>query len=885
MLAARAKLLGVLSAIVLALPASSCSDSAIISPNRVKSAPEHASFTQTPGAFTWLAPLGTGTANPATFDAAAASRVEICVWTSNACSGALVAQFATTPSAGMGTLTANSTAGQYEATWSLLSSSFLTRKTYRIRALQGTTELGAISVDVVRGRWALTRTDGTLAPLVAANDLPIVFHIAIVPPPPIKINEIESSGGVPDDWVELYNAGSSTVDLSGFEFRDNDDTHHFFIPAGTTIAAGAYLVFDTGTLPNQFNFGLGSADAARLFDPSGRIVDSYSWTAHAATTYGRCPNGTGPFVTTTSSTKGAANDCSVPVKINEIESDDGSNPDWIELFNPGAVTVDLSGFVLKDNDNTHIFTIPAGTTIAPGSFIAFDALGFGLGSSDAARFFDPAGNLLDSFTWTAHAATTYGRCPNGTGAFTTTTTVTKGAANDCSSPVKVRINEIESSDGSNPDWIELINTGTTTLDLGGFVLKDNDDTHSYVIPTGTTLAAGALIVFEDETFGFGLGASDAARLFSPTGTLVDSYTWTAHAATTYGRCPNGTGDFVTTVAPTKGVANSCPATGPTTAPWPGGNDVVTVDPLNAFASNLCGRIYEVGSGGAPDVLWGAQNGPGSIHRMIFDGTSWVRDQSNGWGAGKALHYTDGTGEPDSEDLTFTTGSSAGMYVSSERNNSNNGVSRPAILRYDVTGSGTSLTATNEWNLTTDLPVVGPNLGLEAITWVPDAFLVSKGFFDVAAGHLYNPADYADHGGGLFFVGLEGNGVVYVYALNHTTNGFKQITSISTGFPAGVMALQFDRELGNLWATCDDTCGGLADIFEIDTTPGSPTLGRLKLTHIFSRPTGMPNINNEGFAFTPQSLCVGGLKPAFWSDDSATGGHSIRQASIPCVKFP
>jgi hypothetical protein len=66
--------------------------------------------------------------------------------------------------------------------------------------------------------------------------------------------------------------------------------------------------------------------------------------------------------------------------------------------------------------------------------------------------------------------------------------------------------------------------------------------------------------------------------------------------------------------------------------------------------------------------------------------------------------------------------------------------------------------------------------------------------------------------------------VYVYALNHTTNGFKQITSISTGFPAGVMALQFDRELGNLWATCDDTCGGLADIFEIDTTPGSQRSG-------------------------------------------------------------
>ena len=170
------------------------------------------------------------------------------------------------------------------------------------------------------------------------------------------------------------------MDLSGFVFKDNDDSHSFTIPAGATIAAGAYLVFDTGTQPNQFNFGLGAADAARLFDPFGRLVDSYSWSAHAATTYGRCPSGTGGFVTTTSSTKGTANDCSNPVRVNEVESDDGSNPDWIELFNPGGITVDLAGFVLKDNDDTHIFVIPAVTTIAPGGFLVFDALGFGLGS-------------------------------------------------------------------------------------------------------------------------------------------------------------------------------------------------------------------------------------------------------------------------------------------------------------------------------------------------------------------------------------------------------------------------------------------------------------------------------------------------------------------------
>ena len=46
-------------------------------------------------------------------------------------------------------------------------------------------------------------------------------------------------------------------------------------------------------------------------------------------------------------------------------------------------------------------------------------------------------------------------------------------------------------------------------------------------------------------------------------------------------------------------------------------------------------------------------------------------------------------------------------------------------------------------------------------------------------------------------------------------------------------------------------------------------------------TTLPNINNEGFAFTPNSECVAGRKPVFWADDSETGGHSIRRATIQC----
>ncbi|HEX2875570.1 MAG TPA: lamin tail domain-containing protein, partial [Polyangiaceae bacterium] len=70
----------------------------------------------------------------------------------------------------------------------------------------------------------------------------------------VVVNEVESNGGTPGDWVELYNAGTATADLSGWKFKDNDDSHAFYIvPAGTLLAPGAYYVLEEA----QFGFGLG----------------------------------------------------------------------------------------------------------------------------------------------------------------------------------------------------------------------------------------------------------------------------------------------------------------------------------------------------------------------------------------------------------------------------------------------------------------------------------------------------------------------------------------------------------------------------------------------------------------------------------------------------
>ncbi len=120
----------------------------------------------------------------------------------------------------------------------------------------------------------------------------------------VVINEVETEGV---DFVELYNTDAAPVGIGGYEIDDETNSGgRFTIPDGTTIPGnGFYFANDP--------VNLGSADAARLFPHNATDIplDSYAWTSHPATTYGRCPDGTGAFVVTNSPTPGAANACPV----------------------------------------------------------------------------------------------------------------------------------------------------------------------------------------------------------------------------------------------------------------------------------------------------------------------------------------------------------------------------------------------------------------------------------------------------------------------------------------------------------------------------------------------------------------------------------------------
>ncbi len=692
----------------------------------------------------------------------------------------------------------------------------------------------------------------------------------------LVINEIESSATSGSDWVELYNTALVPVDAGGLLLKDSTEGNTITIAAPSTIAAGGFLAVDVT--------GLGSADTARLMTSAGALIDDYSWTAHADETYGRCPDGVGSFADTDAATKGAANDCPAPggfenVVINEVESSGGTPADWVEFYNTGDTTVDMSGWIIHDSDDTHTVVIPGGTTIAAGGYavVVVDVPGgFGLGNDDRVRLYLPDNStLVDERIWGPdHAQTTFGLCPDGTGDFIQTFSSTKGAPNDCS---PVRINEVESSGGTPGDWVELVNAGSQPVDISGWVVKDNDDTHAVSVPANTVLAGGAYFVVDTEPT-FGLGGADSARLYNSSAQLLDSYTWAEHAATTYARCPNGTGAFGVSSAPTRGALNSCAGIVPS-APWPGGADVTIVDQAGFFGQDMSGLAYEGTGTSTRGTLWAVNNGSGTLFKLQWDGSIWS-PAAGDWAAGKALRYPDGTGQPDAEGVGFTSaGPAGGVYVATERNGAASGVSRPSVLRYDVSGSGATLTATNEWNLTSILPPMGNNTGLEGIAWVPDAFLTGKGMLDQSTGQPYTPATYPGHGDGIFFVGVEATGDIYAVALS-TSGTASLVATIDPGLTVAA-EVAFDAASGLLWGICDDACSGKTATLEI--AQDGPFDGTFQITNSYDNPTGMlDSIANEGFAIAPQELCIDNVKPVFYADDSATASHALRESTLTCV---
>src|SRR6266496_1240687 len=86
------------------------------------------------------------------------------------------------------------------------------------------------------------------------------------------------------DWIEIYNASASTVNLNGWSLTD-DPTHmaSWFFPATTLTAKGFMVVFADGTnrvvlgQPLHADFSLkASGEYLALLKPDGTVVSEFN---------------------------------------------------------------------------------------------------------------------------------------------------------------------------------------------------------------------------------------------------------------------------------------------------------------------------------------------------------------------------------------------------------------------------------------------------------------------------------------------------------------------------------------------------------------------------------------------------------------------------------
>lgn len=291
---------------------------------------------------------------------------------------------------------------------------------------------------------------------------------AVLPPfPAVWINEVfpvppsgvVDNAGDADPLLELFNPGAVAADLSGVWLSDSLGTPlKWAFPAGTTVPAGGHLRVwldnEAGeSAPGHVHAGF------RIAGGSGVVVMSRMQGSPAAPAvldwieYNLLPPGRGfgsvpdgdpysrrPLYV---ATPGAANSAFVPpvsVVINELMAQntatlrdpaDTDFDDWIELYNPGAVAADLSGYFLTDDlANPRASALPPGTVVPAGGFLLVWAdgetaqndvakgwihAGFSLArGGESVGLYAPDGSLVDAFTFGEQMANvSVGRYPDG----------------------------------------------------------------------------------------------------------------------------------------------------------------------------------------------------------------------------------------------------------------------------------------------------------------------------------------------------------------------------------------------------------------------------------------------------------------------------------------
>lgn len=325
---------------------------------------------------------------------------------------------------------------------------------------------------------------------------------------PVVINEFLASNsnvatnsiGLFEDYVELYNTGSEPVNLEGWFLSDSrgpSSRLKFRFPE-LSIAPNAYLIVWCDGVGDPFmeglnaEFSLNSAEGELvvLSNPDSVIVDYVRFGPLGENVgFGRFPNGSGPFTTMLPSFNGPNfNGDESNLTINEYMASNsatasdafGDYDDWIEIYNNGSTSVNMSGFMLSDDHNEpEKFIFPAGTLLAPDEYLIVwadnDSLqgalhaNFGLSASGEEIILSrPDTSTVDFFVFGAQNENiSEGRFPNGIGSLIPCMTPTFATSNLGTIAVNNQLKNETLLLYPNPaqDWFRLENTSPSPEEL------------------------------------------------------------------------------------------------------------------------------------------------------------------------------------------------------------------------------------------------------------------------------------------------------------------------------------------------------------------------------------------------------------------------------------
>jgi len=430
---------------------------------------------------------------------------------------------------------------------------------------------------------------------------------------------VTNDTGQYQDWIELYNPTPSNQPLAGLSLSDDPNVPGKWpFPAGSSLAAKSWIrVWCDGSEPGStnvsahMNAGFGMRrdnDSIHLFKifEQGQYQVDYVAFGFQVRDQSIGLNGSGEWELLATPTPGATNSGPAALgspqnlRFNEWYVDDAAD-DWFELINLDAQPVKLDGLFLSDTNGVpakHV--IPSLCYVGATGIVLFaadnnldagrDHVAFGLKLYEELVLSDTATNRIHGVSASdlvheLQYGYAKGSFPDGATNNIFVFTDPWNPQNSTPSPgygnyrlvPSVVINEVLThSDPPYEDAIELYNTGSSNVNIGGWFLSDfRDVLQMYQIPAGTVITAGQYWVAYETNFywlnprvPFSLDSAKGDSVYLAqadpvTEELKGWMTWESFGAATngvsIGRIPTSQGyDFVHLLGRTLGVDN--PAT-------------------------------------------------------------------------------------------------------------------------------------------------------------------------------------------------------------------------------------------------------------------------------------------------------------------------------------